>query len=114
VSSILSRSELKLAEVRGFASGAGSAALLVVHRGRLVLDVGDTARPMLVASVRKSILSALYGIHVASGTIDLSSTLEQLGIDDNEPALTETERQATICDLLKSRSGVYSPGQRER
>jgi CubicO group peptidase (beta-lactamase class C family) len=99
----------KLAEARGIARGADSTALMVVHRGRVVLSWGAIDRKFIVASVRKSLLSALYGIHVAEGRIDLSSTLEQLGIDDNEPALTDSEKQATIVDLLKSRSGVYHP-----
>ena len=34
-------------------------------------------------------------------------TLKELGIDDVEPNLTDEEKQATIKDLLKSRSGVY-------
>src|SRR5829696_1194330 len=84
----------KLAEARGIARGAGSTALLVIHRGRMVLEYGDTGRRTIVASVRKSLLSALYGIHVAAGTIDLSTTLGELGIDDNEPSLTPEEKQA--------------------
>ena len=61
----------KLAEARGLARGAGSTALLVVHRGRIVLSFGEVERRIHLASVRKSLLSALYGIHVAAGTIDL-------------------------------------------
>jgi CubicO group peptidase (beta-lactamase class C family) len=98
-----------LAEARGIARGAGTTALLVIHRGRMVLEYGDTTRPTFVASVRKSLISALYGIHVAAGTIDLSATLGELGIDDNEPSLTPEEKRATIADLLKSRSGIYHP-----
>lgn len=78
----------KLAEARGIARGAGSTALLVIHRGQIVLEYGDTTTPTMVASVRKSLISALYGIHVAAGTIDLSTTMDELGIDDNEPSLT--------------------------
>ena len=99
----------RLAEARGIARGADSTALMVVHRGRVVLAYGAIDRPMFVASVRKSLLSALYGIHVAEGTIELGQTLEQLGIDDNEPVLTYAEKQATVEHLLKSRSGVYHP-----
>ena len=33
----------------------------------------------------------------------------ELGVDDNEPALTASEKRATVADLLKSRSGVYHP-----
>ena len=32
-----------------------------------------------------------------------------MGIDDNEPSLTETEKQATVGDLIKARSGIYHP-----
>ena len=31
-----------------------------------------------------------------------------LGVDDNTP-LKETEKEATIADLLKARSGIYLP-----
>jgi len=99
----------KLAEVRGFARGAGSTSLMVIHQGRIVTSYGAPERVSILASVRKSLLSALYGIHVAAGTIDLSATLEQLGIDDNEPSLTSAEKSATIADLLRSRSGIYHP-----
>ena len=99
----------RLAEARGIARGADSTALFVIHRGRVVLAHGAVERPFAVASVRKSLLSALYGIYVGEGRIDLATTLEQLGIDDVEPCLTTDEKQATISDLLKSRSGVYHP-----
>ncbi len=39
----------------------------------------------------------------------LSSTLGDLGIDDNAPSLTDIEKKATVVDLLKARSGVYHP-----
>src|SRR5512139_3144007 len=56
--------------------------------------------------MRKSVMSALYGIYVAEGKIELSSTLKELGIDDLTP-LTEAEKTATVKDLLSARSGVY-------
>jgi len=59
--------------------------------------------------VRKSLLSALIGIAVAERKISLDSTLAQLGIDDNAPALTDVEKQATVRMLLEARSGVYHP-----
>lgn len=39
--------------------------------------------------------------------VRLDATLAELGIDDNKPALTRIEKQATVSDLLKARSGVY-------
>ena len=80
---------------------------MVVHDGRVVAAWGDVARTVNVASVRKSVLSALYGIAVAEGRINLKRTLAELGIQDNEPGLTTEEREATVRDLLMSRSGVY-------
>jgi len=98
-----------LAAAHACAQSIGSAALFVVHQGRIVDDWGDTTRRFNVHSIRKSFLSALLGPCVASGTIHLTNTLEQLGVDDNEPSLTPTEKQATVADLLKARSGIYHP-----
>ena len=80
---------------------------MVVHNGRVVAAWGDVARTVNVWSVNVSLLSALYGIGVAEGRIDLNRTLADLGIHDNEPRLTVAEREATIRDLLMSRSGIY-------
>jgi CubicO group peptidase (beta-lactamase class C family) len=59
--------------------------------------------------VRKSLLSALIGIAVDEHNIDLSGTMNSLGIDDNAPSLTPMEKTATVGDLLKARSGTYHP-----
>ncbi len=80
---------------------------MVVHRGALVAEWGDTSARTPLASVRKSLLSALIGIAVERGEIDLSRTIGALGIDDNEPSLTAEEKSATVRDLLMSRSGIY-------
>lgn len=92
---------------------AGSDSLLLVHDGKVFFEYGDIHRKLLLHSMRKPLLSALYGIHEARGDIDLDATLAQLGIDDIPPALTDTERQARLEDLLKSRSGVYHPAAAE-
>ena len=89
------------------ASDMGSGAFMVVDRGILVWEYGDTDRNWIVQSVRKSFLSALYGIYHDEGDIDLSLTLAELGIDDKPPSLSEEEKQATIEHLLQARSGVY-------
>jgi CubicO group peptidase (beta-lactamase class C family) len=98
----------KLAQVRGYFQRMGSTALMVVQDGQAVIDWGDTARKAPIASIRKSLLSALYGIAVADGRIKLGTTLAELGIDDRLP-LTDGEKQATVADLLTTRSGVYHP-----
>jgi CubicO group peptidase (beta-lactamase class C family) len=45
---------------------------------------------------------------VESGEIDLSLTLAELDIDDQE-GLSDLEKQVTIYDLLTARSGIYHP-----
>ena len=90
-----------------YARQIGSVAVIVLHQGQLVMEWGKTAKRINSHSVRKSLLSALYGIAVEKKLINLSSTLEDLEIDDVKPFLTAEEKQATVADLLKSRSGVY-------
>jgi len=100
-------SEPLLADVQDWSKQIHSTAFMVVHRGAVVAEWGDTAKRTELASVRKSLLSALIGIAVAERKISLDSTLAQLGIDDNAPSLTEAEKQATVRMLLEARSGVY-------
>lgn len=99
----------KLGLARDYSTTIKTAAVMVVEGGRVIDQWGETATKFNIHSIRKSLLSAMYGVHVADGDIDLSSTMEALGVDDNEPSLTEVERQATLHDVLKARSGVYHP-----
>jgi CubicO group peptidase (beta-lactamase class C family) len=73
----------------------------------LVSD-GDVRAPMRIASIRKSFVSALYGIAVAEGKVKLDAKVADLGVDDYTK-LTDVERSATIRDRLMARSGVYLP-----
>jgi CubicO group peptidase (beta-lactamase class C family) len=100
-------SEPDLAKAQDWSREIHSTAVMVVHHGAVVAEWGDTIKRTELASVRKSFLSALIGIAVAERKIDLDSTLAQLGIDDNLPSLTDSEKQATVRMLLQSRSGVY-------
>jgi len=99
----------KLAAAQAYSEQIGSAAVMIVEDGLVVDAWGETARKYEIHSMRKPLMSALIGIHVTEGHIDLSKTIEDLGIDDNEPSLTKAEKQATIADLIKSRSGIYHP-----
>jgi len=96
----------KLAAAKAYADSLDTAAVIVVDDGIIVSQWGATATKFNVHSIRKSFLSALYGIAVAKGQIELSATLDQLGIDDKEPSLTPVEKQARVIDLLKARSGI--------
>jgi CubicO group peptidase (beta-lactamase class C family) len=86
------------------------ASVLVIKNGAVVLDWGESNRRFPIHSIRKSLLSALYGVH--SAQIDFQATLAELNMTDTPP-LTEQERQATLVDVLASRSGVYLPAVAE-
>jgi CubicO group peptidase (beta-lactamase class C family) len=99
----------KLAAARERWEGLPSSAFLVVADGAVVAAWGEVGRRFMCHSVRKSFLSALYGIYWDRGEIELNKTLADLGIDDDPDPLLETEKQARILDLLKARSGVFHP-----
>ncbi len=101
-------SEAALEATLGFADSVGSAAVLAVHRGRVLVAWGDVTREYRIHSVRKSLYSAMYGVALEKGLIDLDETLAGLGIDDVDP-LTEREKSARVEDLIAARSGVYLP-----
>jgi CubicO group peptidase (beta-lactamase class C family) len=93
--------------VKQYAGAMDSLAGMVVYDGRILHEWGDTAQKGKIHSVRKSMLSALYGIYAAEGMIPLAASMDELGIDDTPPSLSEVERRAKVLDLLKARSGVY-------
>lgn len=97
----------KLKAARDYAATIHTAAVMIVVDGRVLDEWGDTKTRYNVHSIRKSFLSALYGIAVSQGAIRLSDQLSMLEIDDNEPSLTDLEKTATVGDLLKARSGIY-------
>lgn len=82
--------------------------LMIVHKGKVVFDFGDVEELSYIASIRKSVLSMLYGQYVEDGTIKLDKTIKELGIDDVEGILP-IEETATVQDIISARSGVYHP-----
>ena len=95
-----------LTQVRERLSQMATTGFVAVVGGRVLMEYGDLQAISYLASVRKSVLSMLYGIYVERGAIDLDQTLEQLGIDDHG-GLSPEERQATVRHLLSARSGIY-------
>jgi len=95
-----------LRPVRERLSQMATTGFVAVVGGRVLMDYGDVQVISYLASVRKSVLSMLYGIYTERGAIDLDQTLEQLGIDDLG-GLTAEEKQATVRHLLSARSGIY-------
>ena len=82
--------------------------LMVVKHGRVIYEYGDVKKLSYLASVRKSVLSMLYGPYVANGKIRLEATLKDLGMSD-VGGLLPIEERAKVIDLITARSGVYHP-----
>ena len=102
----------KLQKAREHFDAINSAAVMVIYDGAVLAAWGNVETRYMCHSIRKSLLSALYGVHVAEGNVDLNKTLAELKIDD-QPPLTDAEKQARVIDLLKARSGVYHPAAYE-
>jgi hypothetical protein len=65
---------------------------MIVQGGEVVYQWGDYDKKITSFSIRKSLISALYGIYSSDGVIDVNQTLEQLGIDDSPNPGREIER----------------------
>lgn len=87
-------------------------AVIILENEKIVYEYGPTDKIMNTASMRKSIMSLLYGIAVDKGLIDINKTLTELEIDEYTP-LTKQEKSASIRDLLMAKSGIYLPAQGE-
>lgn len=81
-------------------------AMVVAVHGKMIFQYGDLSRVSVVASVRKSILSMLYGNYAFNGKIDLQKTVKQIGLDDKQPFLPIEER-ATLEQILAGRSDIF-------
>lgn len=101
-------SSAALDALRAQVQDLNTTSMVVVVGGRVLFEYGDLSELGYVASVRKSILSMLYGRYVAYRLIRLDATLEELGIDDLG-GLLPRERRARVAHLLAARSGVYHP-----
>ncbi len=98
----LERAREKFEEIEG-------AAALVIVKGYIIADWGLTDLNFGCRSIRKSMLSSLYGTELENGTISLENTLGELGIDE-KGTLTKSELNAQIKHLMTTSSGVYLPG----
>ena len=103
----------KLAALPPFLQQAGSQSLLLLHDGKVFFEWGDIHKKLLVHSIRKALLNGVYGVYAGRRGFELNQTLAQLDIDDCAPELSETEKSATLMDVLQSRSGVYHPAAAE-
>src|SRR5688500_20159546 len=84
------RSRTSLEPFLRTARDLGVRGLVVLRGGETLVSDGDVHEPMRIASIRKSLLSALFGMAVADGRVKLDAPLSGLGVDDYTPR-TETE-----------------------
>lgn len=68
----------KLALARAYSKNIGSAAVMIVDDGIVVDAWGDITKKFQAHSMRKSLLSALIGVHVDEGNIDLLARTMEL------------------------------------
>jgi len=80
--------------------------MIILKDGKTVFEYGNLKELGYNASVRKSILSILYGKYVENGTIDLNQTIGEIGIDEDD-GLLDIEKTATIDQIINARSGVF-------
>ena len=85
---------------------------VLVH-DEVVYTAGPQDESLPIHSIRKSIVSALFGQLIGDGLVRLDSTLAELGIEDS-PQLTPMEKSATLENVLTSSSGVYLPLEFEK
>lgn len=100
-------SSSKLKKFTEYLDSLPTSHMFVAIHGRVIFTYGDvSSTEHVIASCRKSVLSMLYGKYVDNGTINLDTTLEELGIDDIG-GLLPIEKKATIRHLLTATSGCY-------
>ena len=102
----------QLEQAKAYYEQLESSSVLLIHKGMIIVDWGDSEKKFRCHSIRKSFLFSLIGIYENKGLIDVNKNLAELKIDDLEP-LSSTEKQATILQMLKCRSGVYHPAAYE-
>ena len=98
--------EAGLDTVRDTFERLASAALVVLHQGRVVLALGDVDERYTGQSLRKPFVGALIGLAIAEGRLSLETTLAELELGTDDPPLLPGQEQATIENLLMSRSGI--------
>jgi CubicO group peptidase (beta-lactamase class C family) len=101
-------SSARLDALRAWLKTGDTKAMVIAVHGQVIFEYGDVAHASKIASVRKSILSMLYGAYLSRGVIDLTRTVTDLGLQEAEPFLP-IEATATLQHLVTARSGIYLP-----
>jgi CubicO group peptidase (beta-lactamase class C family) len=96
----------RLEILRSWLKTLDTKAMVIAVHGQVIFEHGDLAHASKIASVRKSVLSMLYGPYILSGRIDPRKTVVEMGLEEAEPFLP-IETHATLEHLLTARSGIY-------
>ena len=99
-------STVKLDQARQYSESIHSGAVVIIENGVVIAEWGETTKRYKLDSVRKSLMSAMYGIGTDQKKINLTSTLKELHITDIG-GLSPKEESATVRELLTARSGVF-------
>lgn len=100
-------SSAKLEALRSWLAASATASMVIVVHGHMIFSYGDTAHLSKIASVRKSILSMLYGTNFEAVEKGLDETVEDLGLAEPNRPFLPIEKTATLFQLLSGRSGIY-------
>lgn len=101
-----------LAKARSVYDSLSANSLLIVYRGKVLINWGENTRRMRTASVRKSFLSALIGKKVADKEITVDQQIQEFNFPELQH-LNPVEKTATIENLLTATSGIYLPAAYE-
>lgn len=101
------------ARIKAYLEEHKSSSFLVVYKGKIAFEYGDIRKKHLIHSIRKPILSILYGKALADGKITLDERLSDLDLDEPGNPFTALESEASVQQLLQSRSAVYLPAAAE-
>lgn len=104
--------ETKFEAITDYVSTTDLTCMMVIAGGEQIYKYGYATEVSYIASCRKSVLAMLYGKYVENGTINMYQTVEELiaeGIPEDVGGLYDSEKEATVLDLLTCRSGVYHP-----
>jgi len=104
--------EHRINQAKNYCDSLNANSLLVIHKGKVLVNWGDNTRRMRTTSVRKSFLSALIGQKINEQELRLDQPLLEFNLPQLA-VLDSTEKSATVEHLLTSSSGVYMPAAYE-
>ena len=85
-------------------------AMMIVSRGKVVFEYGDTQLVSKVASVRKSVLDLMFAVEAQHGLkLDaaMNKNVVELGLEEKRAPFLDNEKHATLEQLMMTRSGIY-------